>query len=51
MRPIRTSSGSRYLETARDMYHRLGDVRGEANAIWGIGNYHYFRAVPGQRRR
>jgi tetratricopeptide (TPR) repeat protein len=39
--------GLRYLELARDTYNRVGDLRGEANAVWGIGNYHYFRAVPG----
>ncbi len=39
--------GLSYLEKARDIYHRIGDARGEANALWGIGNYHYFRAYPG----
>ena len=46
--PIET--GLAYLETARDIYHRIGDRRGEANALWGLGNYHYFRESPGQRR-
>jgi predicted ATPase/class 3 adenylate cyclase len=36
-----------HLERARDTYHRIGDLRGEANAVWGIGNFHYFRAYPG----
>ena len=36
-----------YLERARDLFHRLEDARGEANALWGIGNYHYFRTYPG----
>ena len=26
---------------------RIGDRRGEANALWGIGNYQYFRGLPG----
>ena len=30
------------LEQARDIYHRIGDRRGEANTLWGIGNYKYF---------
>jgi predicted ATPase/class 3 adenylate cyclase len=38
--------GLSYLERARDIYHRTGDRRGEANALWGIGNYFYFRAYP-----
>jgi predicted ATPase/class 3 adenylate cyclase len=32
-----------YLEKARDLYHKLGDKRGEANALWGMGNYRYFQ--------
>ena len=43
--PART--GLRFLEQARDTYHRIGDRRGEANALWGIGNYRYFRTLPG----
>jgi len=39
--------GLSYLERARDLFHHIGDARGEANALWGIGNYHYFRAYPG----
>jgi hypothetical protein len=35
--------GLQYLERARDIYRRIGDRRGEANALWGLGNYHYFR--------
>jgi len=37
--------GLDYLERARDLYHGIGDRRGEANARWGIGNYQYFRAL------
>ena len=43
--PARTGLG--FLEQARDTYHRIGDRRGEANALWGIGNYRYFRTLPG----
>ncbi len=43
--------GLSYLERSRDTFHRIGDRRGEASARWGIGNYEYFRALPGQRRR
>ena len=39
--------GLGYLERARDMYHSVGDRRGEANTRWGIGNYRYFRGLPG----
>jgi predicted ATPase/class 3 adenylate cyclase len=39
--------GLTYLERARDIYRRIGDLRGEANALWGIGNYHYFRGLEG----
>ena len=39
--------GLSYLERARDLFHHIGDARGEASALWGIGNYHYFRAYPG----
>jgi predicted ATPase/class 3 adenylate cyclase len=36
-----------YLQKARDIYHRIGDRRGEANALWGMGNYLYFRRADG----
>jgi tetratricopeptide (TPR) repeat protein len=45
--PDPQQQGLRYLEQARDTYHRIGDVRGEANVTWGIGNYRYFRNHPG----
>ena len=35
--------GLSYLERSRDLYHAIGDRRGEANARWGLGNYEYFR--------
>ena len=38
--------GLGYIEEARDRYHRLGDLRGEANALWGLGNYRYFHDDP-----
>ncbi len=37
--------GLTYLERSRDLYHGIGDRRGEANARWGIGNYEYFRRL------
>ena len=37
----------RYLERARDIFRRIGDRRGEGNALWGLGNYRYFREDPG----
>ena len=39
--------GLGYIEQARERYHRLGDLRGEANALWALGNYHYFRNQHG----
>ncbi len=39
--------GLGYIEQARERYHRLGDLRGEANALWALGNYHYFRNRAG----
>ena len=45
--PTRRAPVSPYLEAARDIYHRIGDRRGEANALWGLGNYRYFRGRPG----
>jgi predicted ATPase/class 3 adenylate cyclase len=39
--------GLQYLQQARETFHRIGDLRGEANALWGLGNYHYFREFPG----
>ncbi|MEP6637854.1 MAG: AAA family ATPase [Chloroflexota bacterium] len=35
--------GLDYLTRARDLYHHLGDRHGEANALWGLGNYRYFQ--------
>jgi predicted ATPase/class 3 adenylate cyclase len=39
--------GVDYIERARDLFHELGDQRGEANAMWALGNYRYFRRFPG----
>jgi non-specific serine/threonine protein kinase len=41
--PDPEGTGLGYIEQARERFHRLGDLRGEANALWAIGNYHYFR--------
>ena len=35
--------GLGYIEQARERFHRLGDLRGEANSLWALGNYHYFQ--------
>ncbi|HEX7950192.1 MAG TPA: adenylate/guanylate cyclase domain-containing protein [Candidatus Limnocylindrales bacterium] len=35
--------GLGYIEEARRRFHQLSDLRGEANALWALGNYHYFR--------
>ena len=40
-------TGLQYLQAARDIYHRIGDRRGEANSLWGLGNYLYFRRAKG----
>ena len=39
--------GMRHIEAARDIYHEHRRRRGEANALWALGNYHYFPADPG----
>jgi len=40
--------GLDHLTKARELFHRVGNAGGEANAMWGLGNYHYFRNHPGQ---
>jgi predicted ATPase/class 3 adenylate cyclase len=35
--------GLGYIERARDLYRKVGDERGEATALWGLGNSLYFR--------
>ena len=39
--------GLGYIERARQLFHGVGNVGGEANALWALGNYHYFRGHPG----
>ncbi len=39
--------GLGYIDEARRRFHQLGDLRGEANALWALGNYHYFRNQQG----
>jgi tetratricopeptide (TPR) repeat protein len=34
--------GHAALEEARGLYHELGDDRGEASVLWGLGNLQYF---------
>ena len=38
-----TGIGLTYIEQARQRFNRVGDERGEANALWALGNHHYFR--------
>ncbi len=35
--------GLTFLGHAHDLYQKLGDRHGEANALWGLGNYRYFQ--------
>ncbi len=39
--------GARALEEALAIYRDLGDGRGEANVLWGIGNAAFFANEPG----
>jgi hypothetical protein len=39
--------GLGYIEKAREGFHRIGKLAGEANALWALGNYHIFRSHPG----
>jgi predicted ATPase/class 3 adenylate cyclase len=39
--------GLAHIESALRIYRTIGDRRGEANALWALGNYHYFRESPG----
>jgi predicted ATPase/class 3 adenylate cyclase len=37
-------SGFRQMARARDIYKAIGDERGYANVLWGMGNYEYFQS-------
>ena len=39
--------GLRYIEQAREGFHRVGNLGGEANTLWALGNYHFFRGHEG----
>lgn len=39
--------GLGYIEQARERFRAIGNRGGEANALWALGNYHYFRSHPG----
>jgi len=39
--------GLGHIQRARELFHEIGNLGGEANAVWGLGNYHYFRGRPG----
>jgi predicted ATPase/class 3 adenylate cyclase len=36
--------GEQYLQRALELFREVGDRRGAANTLWGLGNYHYFQA-------
>ncbi len=36
--------GVEYIEHALELYRRIGDERGEANALWALGNRRYFHS-------
>jgi tetratricopeptide (TPR) repeat protein len=36
--------GETYLRTSLELFREIGDARGAANTLWGLGNYHYFQA-------
>ena len=38
--------GLRYIQEARRLFHSARDERGEANALWALGNHAYFREQP-----
>src|SRR5207247_763961 len=38
-----SGEGRAALEEALELYRRLGDERGEANVLWGMGNMRYFQ--------
>ncbi len=40
----RVDEGRAKLEEALELYREIGDVRGEANVIWGLGSFYYFGA-------
>ncbi len=35
--------GEGYVRSALEAFRRIGDARGEANALWGLGTMHYFQ--------
>jgi len=36
--------GESYLRKSLELFREVGDRRGAANTLWGLGNYHYFQA-------
>jgi len=38
--------GQTYIEEARRRFRAVGDDLGEANTLWALGNYRYFRGEP-----
>jgi predicted ATPase len=44
----RDGVGRGEIEEALRIYREIGDQRGEANVLWGLGNYDYFRGGADQ---
>jgi predicted ATPase/class 3 adenylate cyclase len=42
-----TGEGAAALQEALGIYRAIGDERGEANVLWGIGNLRYFAGTDG----
>jgi predicted ATPase/class 3 adenylate cyclase len=42
--PQKLLAGQAMLEEALALFREVGDTRGEANVIWGLGSFHYFGA-------
>ena len=38
------------LASALEAFREIGDARGEANALWGLGTMRYFQGDVGRRR-
>jgi predicted ATPase/class 3 adenylate cyclase len=41
--PDTEAAGRAQVDEALRLYREIGDERGEANVLWGIGNFNYFR--------
>jgi len=41
-------TGFKFMNDALALFREAGDEHGAANALWGIGNYRYFKMAPDQ---